>query len=112
MKKSLFILFVITLISCSKGGGDLSTQCTIEIQYRTSSNCDDGPKIAIKTSFSFETNGSINNIEEALMGAETGECFLLSLTGFKDKQSNENLGDVFLVNDINRSWFVSDSCNP
>jgi len=43
----------------------------------------------------------------------------LSLTGFKEEEeeeeeeeeSNENLGDVFLVNDINKSWFVKEYRN-
>jgi len=46
-----------------------------------------------------------------MIGAETGECILLSLTGFKEEESNENLGDVCLVNDINKSWFVKDYRN-
>ena len=112
MKKLLFLLLTITLISCSKGGGDLSTQCSIKIQYHTSSNCDDSPKIAIYTSFPFEAQGQINNIEDALIGAGTGECILLSLTSFKDEESNQNLGDVFLVNDINKSWLIKDCSNP
>lgn len=111
MKKLLFLLLTIIPIYC--GPGDLSSLCAIKIQYHTSSNCDDSPKIAISTSFtSILTNPLINGIENALIGAETGECVLLSLTGFKDEESNENLGDVFLVNDINKSWLVNDCRNP
>ena len=107
-------MLTITLISCDggiSGPGEFNT-CDVKIQYHISSNCDDSPKIAIYTSFPFDTNLLINNIEDAMIGAETDECILLSLTGFKDEESNENLGDAYLVNDINKSWLVMDSCNP
>lgn len=105
-------MLTIILISCN-APGDLSSLCFSKIQYHTSSNCDDSPKTAIPISFNpTEANSLIADIEDALIGAETGECFLLSLTGFKDETSNENLGDVFLVNDINKSWLVKDCRNP
>lgn len=105
-------MLAITLISCSKVAVDSSSLCSIKIQYHTSSDCDDSSKIAIYTSFSFDAQGQINNIEEALIGAGTGECILLSLTSFKDEESNQNLGDVFLVNDTNKSWLIMDCSNP
>ena len=111
MKKVLFLLLSITLISCGggfAGPGEFKT-CDVKIQYHTSSNCDDSPKIAISISFNaIESNPLINDIEDALIGAETGECILVNLVGFKDEGSNENIGNVYLVNDTNKSWLVKD----
>ena len=110
MKKLIFFLLPIILISCSvkiKGPGDFNL-CVTKIQYHTSSNCDDSSKIA-SAFVGFEASPVIFNIEEILSEAEIGECVLVNLDGvFVDEGSTENLGSVYLVNDTDKTWLVND----
>lgn len=110
MKKLIFFLLPIILISCSvklKGPGEFNF-CFTNIEYHTSSNCDDSANIAIAFDGS-EASPVIFNIEEVLSEAEIGECVLVNLDGvFIDEESTENLGSVYLVNDTDKTWLVKD----
>ena len=113
MKKLILFLIPIILIcssfKCSPGDGDLSSLCGTEIRYHISNNCDDSSKIAV-SAIEFEASPVISNIEDILSDAENGECVLVNLRGggFRDKESSENLGSVYLVNDPDKSWLVKD----
>ena len=111
MKKLILFLIPIILISCNDpfGPGDLSSLCGTEIRYHISNNCDDSPKIAV-SAVEFQASPVISNIEDILSEAESGECVLVNLRGggFWEKGSAENLGNVYLVNDPDKSWLLKD----
>ena len=87
----------------------LSSLCGTKIRYHISNNCDDSSKIALSR-VEFEASPVISNIENILSEAENGECVLVNLSGgnFVDTESFENLGSVYLINDPDKSWLLTD----
>ena len=111
MRKLIFFLLTTILISCGDlfdSSFTLPSICSPEIQYHLSSDCEDNPEIYI---FEFVTKSAfsitIDGIEVILNEAEIGECVLVSLIGFTSS-NGESLGNVYIVNDADKSWLVKD----
>ena len=103
------------LISCDSASRisdvfSIDAFCHPEIQYHLSSDCDDSPEITASEIVSvLDFNTTIDGIEVILNEAEIGECVLVNLVGFVSN-NGESLGNVYIVNDAEKSWLVKD-CN-
>lgn len=115
MKKLLFLLLTLLLISCSGSLTGPYNICVAKIQYHTSSNCDDSSKEGIAFS-PLEISGIITNIESILSETEFGECVLVNLGGVfmeteNDYPDNKKLWEVYIVNDTDKSWrSIGENC--
>ena len=115
MKNILFILLIVTCISCSggiKGPGEFIV-CDVTIKYHTSNNCDDSTKEANFSDFSYNNSASsiIEQIEGVLSEAEIGECVLVDLKGVFSDNQGEPAGEVYILYDENKSWLtVGENC--
>ena len=115
MRKLIFFLLTTILISCDSASRiddvfGIKAFCYPEIQYHLSSDCEDSPEITASEIVS-RANFiiAIDGIEVILNDAEIGECVLVNLVGFVSN-NGESLGNVYIVNDAEKSWLVKD-CN-
>ena len=113
MRKLIFFLLTTILISCDSASriGDafgITAFCHPEIQYHLSSDCEDSPEItASEIVLVSDFIITIDGIEVILNEAEIGECVLVNLIGFTSN-NGESLGNVYIVNDADKSWLVKD----
>ena len=115
MKNILFILLIVTCISCSggiTGIGEFGVIkiCFVKIQYNESNNCDDSTKDAYSYDYS-SASSIIKQIEGVLSDAEIGECVLVDLKGVFSDNQGEPAGEVYILYDENKSWLtVGENC--
>ena len=111
MKKLIIILLTTTFISCSGsiiGGG--YEICVISIKYHNSSNCDDNIEYGFASNY-LDASRVITEIEGILSEAEIGECVLVNFKSVFHK-GNRYIGNVYIVNDSDKSWFfINEYCN-
>lgn len=107
MKNLLFILSIVTCISCDSIAltGIGANLCLTKINYHTSSNCDDSVRIA--DGFS---STAIIEIKAALKESEIGECVLVDFNGMIDSETGNSVLSGYIINDADNSWLVKD-CN-